>query len=251
MSVRLPSAASYVAAVEKEQRWLPVLAPLLPLAIPVPLGIGGPGHGYPWPWSVYRWLEGEPATREGDSDLSGLASDLATFLIALQRIDAREGPPAGAHNFFRGAPLDVYDAQTRRAVADLGDAIEGGAALAAWDAALGAHWRGPPVWVHGDIAPGNLLLREGRLAAVIDFGTSAVGDPACDLVIAWTFLSGQSRETFRALMPADSRMWARARGWALWKAVIVLAGHAKTNAPEARNSRYVLNEVLADHQGFG
>lgn len=251
MLVRLPSAAGYVPQVEKEHRWLPKLAPLLLRPIPVPLAKGVPAEGYPRPWSVYRWLEGEPATAATIPDLTGFAHDLAHFLTALQRIDPTEGPPAGPHSFFRGGPLGVYDAETRAALAALQGKVDTRAAAEVWEAALASKWEGAPVWVHGDVAVGNLLVREGRLSAVIDFGCCAVGDPACDLVIAWTFFSGESREAFRAALALDEETWARGRGWALWKAIIVLAEHTETNAHNAEQARQVITEVLADHGRAG
>ncbi|HEX6710344.1 MAG TPA: aminoglycoside phosphotransferase family protein, partial [Rubrobacter sp.] len=175
MTVRLPSAAQYALQVEKEHTWLPKLAPLLPLQIPFPLAKGDPADGYPWQWSVYRWIEGETATVERIANLSQFATVLAQFLTILQRIDPSGGPPPGRHNFFRGGPLTVYDAETRQAIATLEGRIDTDAASAVWEAALEATWYGSPVWFHGDIAWGNLLVREGRLSAVIDFGTSGVG----------------------------------------------------------------------------
>jgi aminoglycoside phosphotransferase (APT) family kinase protein len=248
MSVRLPSAAPYALQVAKEHRWLPRLAPHLPLPIPVPLAMGAPAEGYPWPWSVYCWLDGEPATNERIADLSEFATALAQFLIALQRIDAAGGPPPGRHNFFRGGPLAIYDGETRQAIATLGGRIDADAVAAVWQAALASVWRGSPVWVHGDVSAGNLLVRKGRLGAVIDFGSSAVGDPACDLAIAWTLLRGESRAAFRAALPLDRATWARGRGWTLWKGLITLAEHFDTNPREAEKARRVIDEVLADHQ---
>jgi aminoglycoside phosphotransferase (APT) family kinase protein len=245
-SVRLPSAEGYAPQVDKEHRWLPSLAPHLPLPIPVPLAKGLPDEGYPFNWSVYRWLGGESATVERINDLSEFATALADFLTALQRIDPTGGPPAGPHSFFRGAPLTVYDAETRRAVAALDGKIDADAVTAVWEAALEATWNGPPVWFHGDVAAGNLLVRDGCLAAVIDFGCAGVGDPACDLAIAWTLFSGKSREAFRAALPVDGPTWARGRGWALWKALITLVAHIDTNPLEAKKARRVLDEVLAD-----
>ncbi len=247
MSVRLPSAAGYAAQVDKEQRWLPRLAPRLPLPIPRPLALGMPAEGYPWPWSVYRWLEGENATIERIDDLPQFATALARFLVALQGLDATSGPPPGPHNFFRGGPLSVYDADTRNALAALDGRIDIGAATEVWERALESTWHDSPVWIHGDVAAGNLLVRRGRLAAVIDFGCSGVGDPACDLTIAWTLLPGKSREAFRAALPLDGATWARGRGWALWKALITLAEHLNTNPLEAGKARRVLAEVLVDH----
>jgi aminoglycoside phosphotransferase (APT) family kinase protein len=248
MSVRLPSAERYILQVEKEHRWLPRLAPLLPLPIPVPLVMGAPGAGYPWPWSIYRWLEGEPATIERIADLRQFAITLAHFLTALQRIDPTGGPPPGPHNFYRGGPLTVYGAETRNTIAALDGMIDTDAATEVWEAALTAHWHGLPVWVHGDVAAGNLLVKEGRLHAVIDFGSSGVGDPACDLVIAWTLLSGESREAFRATLPTDGATWARGRGWALWKALITLAEYIHSDAVKAGEARRVMKEVLAEHK---
>ena len=248
MSVRLPSAEGYIAQVDKEHRWLPRLAPHLPLSIPTPLAMGVPACGYPWHWSIYKWIEGDIATVARIGDLTSFATLLAQFLVALQRIDTAGGPPPGSHNFHRGGSLMVYDAETRRAIAALDGAIDTAAATVVWRAALEAVWRNPPVWVHGDVAAPNLLVKDGRLCAVIDFGCSAVGDPACDVTIAWTFFSGESRAAFRAALPVDDATWARGRGWALWKGLIVLAGHADTTASEARKARRVIEDVLADPQ---
>lgn len=245
LSVRLPSAQAYAGQVEKEHRWLPRLAAHLPLSIPVPLAMGVPANGYPWHWSVYRWLEGENATIKSIADLQQFATTLAQFLAALQRIDPADGPPPGQHNFFRGGPLTTYDSETRDAIATLRGRIDADAVTAVWEAALRATWHGPPVWLHGDVSAGNLLVEKGRLNAVIDFGCTAVGDPACDLTIAWTLLSGESRDAFREALPLDRATWARGRGWALWKGLITLVKHT-TNPTKARNARGVIDEVLVD-----
>jgi aminoglycoside phosphotransferase (APT) family kinase protein len=248
LSVRLPSASGYVDQVQKEQRWLPVLAPQLPLPIPAPVALGHPEAGYPYPWSVYRWLEGEIATVGRISDLVEFAGSLGRFLVALRAIDATDGPPPGPHNFYRGGPLTVYDTETREALAILGDTIDGGAATEVWQTALAARWAGGPVWFHGDVSRGNLLLGEGRLRAVIDFGTCGVGDPSCDLAIAWTMFRGESRSAFREAVQLDRGTWARGRGWAIWKALIVAAGMAGSNSANyAETSRRVIDEVIADH----
>jgi aminoglycoside phosphotransferase (APT) family kinase protein len=246
MTVRLPTAPSYVPAVGKEHRWLPVLARSLPVPVPVPLARGAPGEGYPYSWSIRRWLDGRTASVDNVADLSAFATSVADFVLALQRIDATGGPPAGAHSFYRGASLAHYEEETRRALATLDGRIDTGRAAAVWAAARGATWHGPPVWFHGDIAVGNLLVRDGKLAAVLDFGTSGVGDPACDLVIAWTLFSGDSRETFRGAVGQDPATWTRARGWALWKALITLAGDTDTNDERAAVNHHVIDEILAD-----
>jgi aminoglycoside phosphotransferase (APT) family kinase protein len=248
MTVRLPSNEGYTLQVDKEQRWLPILAPQLPLPIPVPLARGVAGEGYPFGWSVYRWLDGENATIERIDDLSEFATTLADFLNTMRQIDPTDGPLPGPHNFFRGGPLATYDAETRRAIDTLGGQIDGERATAVWDAAMGATWYGAPVWFHGDIAAGNLLVRNGRLAAVIDFGTSGVGDPSCDVVVAWTLLSGESREAFRAALSADAATWARGRGWAVWKALITLVDYIDTDPGAAATTRRIIDDVLADHE---
>ena len=215
----------------------------------MPLAKGVPDEAYPWPWSVYRWLDGQPVATERIADLDQFACSLAGFLAALHRIDATNAPPAGQHNFHRGGQLEVYDGETRAALAALRGHIDTVAAEQVWAAALGSRWQRPPVWVHGDVACGNLLVANGKLCAVIDFGSSAVGDPACDLVIAWTEFSGESREAFRTALSLDDDTWSRARGWALWKALITAAGH-DGNQREAKKSWQVLNEVLADYRRF-
>ncbi|WP_326670584.1 aminoglycoside phosphotransferase family protein [Streptomyces sp. NBC_01257] len=250
MTVRLPTAAGYVPAVEKEHRWLPVLAPSLPVAVPPVLALGAPGEGYPHPWSVRRWLPGETAARGRVDDLAGFAVSVAEFVRALQRCDATGGPLAGAHSFYRGASPAHYDEETRRCLAALEGRVDTDRARAVWDAALATEWRGAPVWFHGDIASGNLLVEAGELSAVIDFGTSGVGDPACDLVIAWGMFSGESREAFRQAVGQDGGTWARARGWALWKSLLNLTGDDGTNPRWTADEQRVVDAVLADHERF-
>ena len=226
MSVRLPSHEAYVPQIDKEHRWLPVLAPALPLPIPEPLAKGEPNAEFPRPWSVYGWHEGRPATAERVRDLEACAAELAAFLTALSRVPTDGAPAAGPHSFGRGGPVSAWDAGVRETL----DAIAGRVDLdvasvtAIWEAALAAESGAiPSVWVHGDVTGSNLLVDEdGRLRAVIDFGCSAVGDPACDLTVAWTLFSGASREVFRSRLELDEATWARARGWALWKAIIEL-----------------------------
>jgi aminoglycoside phosphotransferase (APT) family kinase protein len=222
LSVRLPSAEHYVAAVEKEQRWLPRLAEQLPLPIPVPVAKGHPAAGYPWPWSVNRWLDGDTAIEADVPDPAGLVRDVARFLGALHAVDTTDAPPAGPHNFFRGGDLAVYEAEARGAIRDLTDRELARWATAALDRALSSRWEGPAVWVHGDLAAGNLLVRDGRLAAVIDFGGCGVGDPACDLVLAWTWCDAPTATVLRDAVALDDATWERAAGWALWKALISL-----------------------------
>lgn len=246
MLVRLPSAQRYASQVEREQRWLPKLAPKLPVEIPEPLAMGEPAFGYPWQWSVYRWIEGQPLHEVRGVNLVTLAQDLAMFLSALQAIDATDGPQSGQHSFYRGGSLSIYTAETRSAVEALGDRVDAYLAMQVWDRAMQSSWDRPPVWVHGDVAARNLLVQAGRLTGVIDFGQLSVGDPACDLVMAWTLFDQEARNTFRDALKLDSAIWARGRGWALWKALIVAAGQTNTNAAEAKLCWRTINEVLAD-----
>ncbi len=225
LSVRLPSAERYVAQVEKEQAWLPALAPHLPLPIPAPVARGAPGEGYPFKWSINHWIQGETARTARIADRVRFGVDAAAFLRALHRIDPAGGPSPGPHCFWRGGPLTVYDSRVREDIVALGDTVDGGAATEVWEAALAATWCGAAVWFQGDMVANNLLVGEdGRLCAVIDFGCSGVGDPACDLTLAWTFLDGEARDAFRDAIALDGATWARARGWALWKALVLRGG---------------------------
>ncbi|WP_328649546.1 aminoglycoside phosphotransferase family protein [Amycolatopsis sp. NBC_00348] len=248
MSVRLPSAAEYALAVTKEQRWLPVLAPRLPLPIPVPLAEGGPGAGYPFAWSIYPWLEGEPASADRIADPVGFAADLADFLVALRSVDTTDAPRPGTHNWFRGSTLRTYDESARRALAKLTGHVDVDLAGEIWQTALAAHWDGAETWFHGDVAPGNLLLRNEKLAAVIDFGTCGAGDPACDVAIAWTLLTADGRRSFRERLSVDDAEWARGRGWALWKTLVTCAQTWGRDDHEAVNARRVLDEIFAEYQ---
>jgi aminoglycoside phosphotransferase (APT) family kinase protein len=254
-SVRLPSHDRYVAQIDKEHRWLHVLAPQLPLPIPEPVARGAPSTEFPRPWSVYRWLPGVPATPERVSDPVGLARELAEFLTALYGVDASGGPAAGPHSHRRGGPVAVWDEQVQHAIRVLGSEIPVEKANAVWRAAVDADSPGHPVWAHGDVVGSNLLVADGRLSAVIDFGCAAVGDPACDLPIAWWSFSGKSRATFRATVPVNEATWARGRGWALWKALVTLqeARRRGTDGSDASrrfgwrgSPREVLGRVLAE-----
>ncbi len=249
MAVRMPRIAWAVGGVEKERRWLPRLAPHLPLAIPIPLALGAPGESYPWQWSVYRWLAGENATVERFAAPQQAAHDLAGFVAALQRIDASDGPLAGLPNTSRGVPLATRDDEVREAIADLRGMLDTGAAMAAWEVALQApSWDQPPVWIHGDLHPLNLLVERGRLSAVIDFGCLCVGDPACDVMAAWTLFSAETRAVFRAALAVDDAMWARGRGWALSVGLIALPYYQHTNPMLASIAQRAIDAVLADHQ---
>jgi len=247
LAVRLPSAEPYAAAVEKEQRWLPVFKPQLSLPIPVPVAQGKPADDYPLPWSVNRWIEGDTVTHDNIRDRNEFAEDLAAFLTQLEAIDASGGIPAGVHNFHRGGNLAVYDQDTRSVVDTLGGQYDCKLLLEIWELALAAPYRSAPVWVHGDIAVGNLLVKDGRLCGVIDFGTMGVGDPSSDLVMAWNFFDGKSREVFLDGMKADNDTVNRARGWALWKALISCAWH-EPGSEISNWGRHVTDVIIRDYE---
>ncbi len=248
--VRMPRISWATGQIEKERRWLPMLAPHLPLAIPTQMAVGEPAEGFPWGWSVYGWLDGENATLDRLADPDQAARDLAQFIRALQAIDASGGPQPTPGTSGRGVPLAARDEETRTAIAACEGLIDTGAALAAWESALAAPvWQGPPVWLHGDLQSGNLLAVDGRLTAVIDFGAMSTGDPACDLMVAWNLLTAGSRETFRHAIAVDEATWARGRGWGLSPALIALPYYRRTNPGLSAIARHAIAEVLADMEG--
>ena len=244
LAVRLPRIGWATKQAAREAYWLPRLAPHLPLAVPVPVAMGHPAEGYPFDWSVYEWLPGENANGT-ITDLDRAAVDLARFVQALRGTDTGGAHPRrpGA----RGAPLIESDEQVRRSIAALGDRIDGAATLRSWEDSLAAPpWAGPEVWVHGDLLPGNLLVVDGRLSAVIDFGGLNVGDPACDLQPAWNVFAGPSRRRYRAEIGVDDASWLRGRGWALCQAVSALPYYWDTNPGMIRQASHALAQVLAD-----
>lgn len=249
-AARLPLVSYGEDAIDVEGRWLPRLAPRLPFAVPVQLATGERDAGYPFRWSVHRWIDGEPVSRAPVGDLTALAEDLAEWIAALHRADTTDGRDAALHDL-RGAPLALRDAETRRGIAALAGEIDEGAALAVWEDALRAGaWNRAPVWTHGDLLPGNLLARNGRLAAVLDFAGLGVGDPACDLMIAWGLFSGASRAAFRDALRdrigLDEATWVRGRGHALHHAAIYIPYYRDANAFGVAGVRRQLAQVLAD-----
>jgi aminoglycoside phosphotransferase (APT) family kinase protein len=244
MVVRLPRVDEWAADVERELEWLPRLAPHLPLAVPLPLAKGSPGETYPWHWAVYRWLPGEPWAADRIDDLDEAATGLARFVAALQRVQ-----PAGAPRSGRGGLLASRDAHTRGAIDELQDVIDTDAATAAWEESLQAPvWGASPVWTHGDLLPTNLLVADGRLSAVIDFGAVGVGDPACDLIAGWSLFPGDVRAVFRAALQPDDATWLRGRGWALSVALIALPYYRDTNPVFVDLALHMIDQVLADRQ---
>ncbi|MBT2383386.1 aminoglycoside phosphotransferase family protein [Streptomyces sp. ISL-11] len=246
MVVRLPLVKGGAEDVGVEREWLPRLAARLPVPIPEVLGAGEPAEGYPWPWSVYRWLPGENPEAGALSEPVLLAEDLAGFVAAMRSVTLPGAPAA-----YRGGPLASLDASTRAAIEELRgipqEGVDCDAVAAVWEDALRApDWDGPPVWLHADLMPGNLLVDGGRLTSVIDFGCMGAGDPACDLFPAWNLLPADGRKVFREALGVDDATWSRGRGRTLSQALIALPDHRRTNPAMAGNARHVIRAVLEE-----
>ncbi|MFB9326279.1 aminoglycoside phosphotransferase family protein [Paenibacillus aurantiacus] len=247
LTVRLPSHERYAAAVEKELTWLPVFKPLLSLPIPEPVAKGEPTYDYPLPWSVNRWIEGETVTHANVSDPNQFAEDLAGFLRELQAIESSGGVPAGVQNFHRGGNLAVYDEDTRSVIDAIAGDYDARLLTEIWERALSTTYQAAPVWLHGDVAVGNLLVRSGRLCGVIDFGTMGIGDPSSDLVMAWNFFDEHSRRIFLDRMNVDEAAIDRARGWALWKALITYAWNERGSA-SSDWGKQVIDVIVGEYE---
>lgn len=237
--IRLPSDKQYEPQIEKEYKWLPWLSTQLSFQITEPIALGKPSSTYPWHWSINCWIEGESASRQNIHGMKCFAEALGKGLKEFQSLDITEGPKAGAHNFYRGGSLKVYDHEMLMAIPKIKNSYERSLAISLWQDARSSEWRLSPVWVHGDIAAGNILVRNGSLQAIIDFGQLAIGDPACDLVIAWNFFSDEERAVFKASVQLDKDTWMRALGWAFWK---TLCWPIKDT-----DVKKVLHEIYADY----
>jgi aminoglycoside phosphotransferase (APT) family kinase protein len=244
LCVRLPRLPSWAQNLQKELRWLPKLAPSLSLRIPEPVAQGHPVSDYPFPWAIYRWIAGQPYSDELVHDERQAAADLAQFVQELRRIDPRGAPRGGRR------PLCELDAATRAAIEASRDVIDSDAAVAAWASALDAPaWDGAPVWIHTDLLRPNLLVDRGRLCAVIDFGGVGVGDPAADVIAAWSVFGQSGRAAFRAALDVDEGTWNRARGYALHQAVLIIPYYAESNPGFVLLAKRTVEQVLADISG--
>jgi len=248
MLIRMPAAKEYALKVPKEQDLLPKLAPYLSVSIPIPLKMGKPSSLYPYPFSIYQWLEGKSInllTTLPTNTMECLALDLAKFLKELQSITEVDGPEPGQHNWWRGDRPSVYNQGAREQIKKLNSIIESNKAMKLWEEACKTKWTLPPRWIHGDFAIDNILFQNNKLSAVIDFGGMAMGDPACDLVIAWTFLTGKARNLFIQSMKLDEKTWLRAQAWALWKATFELCQIENKESPEAIKHKKIISELLS------
>ncbi|MGX9886498.1 aminoglycoside phosphotransferase family protein [Streptomyces sp. NPDC002276] len=248
MSVRLPRSDWADGEATKQHTWLPHLAPRLPLPVPEPLGLGTPGCDYPWHWSVTRWLAGTTATVEGIAEPDAAARQLGAFLRTLREIPPADALIPGVHPELVRAPLADRDEATRAAIDAVAGVFDAGALTEVWDNALRAPaWERQPVWFHGDFHTGNLLAVDGRVSAVIDFGGVGMGDPACDLVIAYTLLSATTRPVFRSVLGLDDATWTRGMGWALAAGLNAYTRHSAIEPRVARSAARQLTEVLTEH----
>lgn len=242
LCARLPRVRSWARDLEREWRWLPELAPRLSLRVPKPVARGHPESWYPFPWVIYRWIDGRPYADELVDDERQAARDLAQFVTGLRRIDPAAGAPRGGRR-----PLRELDADTREAIGSAWDVIDSYAATAAWERALEAPaWDGTPVWIHADLLRPNLLVDGGRLCAVIDFGGAGTGDPAADVIAAWSVFGPAGRGTFRGALDVDNGTWDRARGYALHQAALIIPYYPETNPGFVAQAKRTVREVLAD-----
>ena len=242
---RLPRRALAAPLVLHEQRWLPVLAPSLPLPVPAPVRLGRPSQRYPWHWSITRWFPGASALAAPPADPVRTARDLGAFLRALHQPAPPDAPP----NPYRGIPLADRDQLTRQWIDQVADHIDRDGTRACWEAHVALpRWTGPALWLHGDLHPHNLVVHEGRVSAVIDFGDITAADPATDLGIAWMLLPPDARPVLRDATGADDATWSRGRGWALALGLAYLANSAST--PDfARLGHATIQHVLEEWAG--
>ncbi len=250
MLIRIPSADRYAEKVFKEQEWLEKISLQLDVTIPVPIALGLPTEHIPFHWSIYRWIDGKSLNLidKKDLNLDLLAAQVASFLLKLHKVDTTNAPLPGKHNFWRGWNLSVYDHEVKGALKSLSGLIEINSLQDVWQSALASSWQRDPVWVHGDLSVGNIILKDGQVEGVIDFGGMAVGDPACDLVLTWMLFEGASRTIFKEALNLDRQTWQRARGWALWKSLITLQAMQDRSSLAARFQIGVIQNVLKEHK---
>ncbi|WP_422376318.1 aminoglycoside phosphotransferase family protein [Roseibium sp.] len=244
LSVRLPRDACYAAAVAKESDVLRQIGGHLSVEVPQVVATGKASEDYPLPWSIRRWIPGDTLENCTNLDEDRFAKSLGKCLVELRNIPATGGPYAGKHSFFRGCHPSIHGDEVQESLKRLDSTLDRERCLEIWHQGIGTAWPGAPVWLHGDVAPGNIIVASSEVKAFIDFGLCGLGDPACDFVMAWTYFSPESRQTFREACAIDEATWQRARAWALWKALVCLAGLSSpdTDGAQAR----ALKEICAD-----
>ncbi len=240
--IRLPTAERYALQNAKLEKWLPKFVKHLSLEIPMPIRQAEPSELFPWRWSIYKWIEGKSANlvKLKDIDLNQAALDLAQFLNEFHKINTSGAPEAGAESFYRGAHPSVYDKEIQLSIKRLQHCIDANKATKIWHQALQSSWNKPPVWVHGDFTIGNIIINNNRVAAIIDFGGIVVGDPACDLMVAWTLFDKENRSIFKSHLSLDEDTWKRGRGWTLWKCL-------QESGPESLQREKILAEIFSDY----
>ena len=242
--IRLPRLEAWAESIDREWIWLPKLAPHISLNVPRPFARGKPSNGYPFSWAIYHWIEGAPYQDKLIRDERQAAYDLVNFILELRSVEMRGAPRGGRR------PLIELNAATRAAIESSRGVIDTQAASEAWAHSLEAPpWNGKPVWIHGDLLRSNLLVQDGQLCAVIDFGGVGTGDPAADVVPAWSVFNTVGREIFRGALDVDKDTWSRARGYALHQALMIIPYYPESNPEFVAMAKRTVNEVLADSSG--
>lgn len=242
--LRLPRTVRSARNIDKERLWLPKLAPILPISIPEILYNGRPESNYPLPWLIFRWLEGQNPNTENMVDHHQAAVDLGNFVVEMRNIS-----PINSPNSKRGLPLNTRDAETRAAITSLTDFYDTSLLTTMWESALAVPlWSGSPVWIHGDLHPGNLLTQKHRITSVVDFGSAGVGDPACDMMVAWTLLTSDTRRIFHSIVQPDCATWERGRGWALTFGIVAYPYYRISNPAFASIAKKAIDQVIADYK---
>jgi len=241
--IKMPIAKKYEIQIDTTFHWLPKLANHLPFKIPQPLGRGKPSPAYPFKWAIYNWIEGDTVFESKNIDGEKFADDLVTFIKDLHKINIDNAPAPSIHNFYRGGDLRIYDTEIIASISALKGKIDYRKAMQIWEKSIASQYHDSPLWIHGDLSLGNILLEEGQIKAIIDFGMIAAGDPACDLAVAYNIFTADVREEFIIKMDMKKDVWDRAKGWALWKSLISFANPKATNVVEATRAKFVLKEL--------
>ena len=256
ISIRLPSAECYINQVNKEQKWLPILKQHLSIPISEPIKMGLPSSDYPWNWSIYKWINGKSANiyNFNENCLNKIALELANFLNELHTIDIsldlNNELTAGDHNFHRGGSLEFYNNEFINNITNLKNNnfdIDYEKINIIWQKAISSKWNNKSVFIHGDLSSGNIIIENNNLKGIIDFGQLGIGDPACDLVISWTFLDNESRKIFKLnLNNIDADTWIRAYGWCIWKSIITINSIDDKNSIKVIEQKNIIDNILKE-----